>query len=223
MFSVAARAVPSAESLTLSVVRLGWFWTLTAARMPWTLPLLPTLTVSSATPFSVMAMRAEVSRMLTVSPALTVLTTNGEAGLTKLVVTLSTVSLTTGTPAEKNSEIVYAESTVRSSRFSNRSWYLRLGPRALVKARRERSSCRRNRFQKLIAVSSRSKLGDKQALDGLHRGRGRTNGTGAQGESGVGARRAECTANDDTRRVLGRARFPGPRSGRLRVLGAPSV
>ena len=103
----------SAESLTLSVVKLGGFWTVTAPRMPCTLPALPTLTVSKAEPsprlLTVMAMWAEVSRMLTVLPPLPVLTTNGEVGLTKVVVTSLTVSRTTGTPEEKDSESVYVE------------------------------------------------------------------------------------------------------------------
>ena len=119
VLSVTVRAVVSAESLTLIVSKLGGFSTFTAARMPCTLPALPTLTVSLPRPLTVMAMWAEVSRMLTVLPPVPVLTTNGEAGLTKFVVTLLTVSLTTGIPKEENSESVYVESRARSSRFSN--------------------------------------------------------------------------------------------------------
>ena len=68
--------------------------------------------------------------MLTVLLRVAVLTMNGEVGLTKFVVTPLIVSRTTGTPAEKNSESVYVESTIRSSRLSNWSRRFRLGPRA---------------------------------------------------------------------------------------------
>ena len=81
MLSVTVRAVVSAESLTLIVLKLGGFWRFTAARMPCTLPALPTLTVSVPEPITLMAMWAEVLRMLTVLLPLPVLTTNGEGGL----------------------------------------------------------------------------------------------------------------------------------------------
>ncbi len=70
VLKVVVRATVSAESLTLSVVKLGVFWMVRAPRMPCTLPALPTLTVSWPNwEFKVVA--TPVARTLTTSsPAL---------------------------------------------------------------------------------------------------------------------------------------------------------
>ena len=47
VLSVTVRATVSAESLTLMMLKLGGSWMVSAPRMPWTLPALPTLIVSS--------------------------------------------------------------------------------------------------------------------------------------------------------------------------------
>ena len=62
------RSAPSvsAESLTLIVSKLGGFWMVRAPRMPWTLPALPTLTVSIP-PLVLRLVATPVASTLTVS------------------------------------------------------------------------------------------------------------------------------------------------------------
>ena len=66
VFNVTVRAVASAESSTLTVVKLGGFWMFSTPKTPWTLPALPTLTTSPP-PLELRLVVTPVARTLTVS------------------------------------------------------------------------------------------------------------------------------------------------------------
>ena len=73
VLSVTVRAVVSAESLTLIVLKLGGFSIDRVPRMPWTLPALPTLTVSRP-PLPIRLVVTPVASTFTVSAAWPVVT-----------------------------------------------------------------------------------------------------------------------------------------------------